>query len=160
MAIIIYNFNLGPENRRCRFPRFLSGLATLRSLANFLGAAVSTVIYSHACLQWPGRLFVAPPLFNSTPSPSFVLSSFLPPSTTSGANVRKKFPILTADRNKDIYVLLQANVILPVHVFVFGFGLVLVFVWVLQPRKATITQEHYALLCFKNSIYLEQNKPT
>lgn len=79
MAIIIYNFNLGPENRRCRFPRFLSGLATLRSLANFLGAAVSTVIYSHACLQWPGRLFVAPPLFNSTPSPSFVLSSFLPP---------------------------------------------------------------------------------
>jgi len=37
--------------------------------------------------------------------------------------VRKKFPILTADRNKDIYVLLQANVILPVVVFasVFGF---------------------------------------
>jgi len=34
--------------------------------------------------------------------------------------VRKKFPILTADRNKDIYVLLQANVILPVGVFVFA----------------------------------------
>jgi len=43
--------------------------------------------------------------------------------STSGANVRKKFPILTADRNKDIYVLLQANVILPVGVFVFGFTL-------------------------------------
>jgi len=37
--------------------------------------------------------------------------------------VRKKFPILTADRNKDIYVLLQANVVLPVGVFVFGFTL-------------------------------------
>lgn len=92
MAIIIYNFNLGPENRRCRFPRFLSGLATLRSLANFLGAAVSTVIYSHACLQWPGRLFVAPPLFNSIPSPQlrpFVL--FIPPAQLPGQTCAKSF---------------------------------------------------------------------